>query len=899
MPSRRWIWDLRQASFSQLRGHLCYQTQQSLRNRLGESRLSAGRIIADGVSVDRQLRRQTIDGLIERVTSDHPAVVECVALLADLAVTPDVLARLQAMVEDDRHTLWARAVVADALADLGTPGVEALRALVRKHHRRESDAIWWATQRLEARVGTIDTHESKRVRPGSRARSLGEIGRQFCIQAATDQQQPPHVRADAASILYAADDPVGGNVLRELLEGKAANASLRLQMAQMLAARHDDHGVAALRDLALGRDLARRQATEIRRTAANALMSQGDPAGMEALRQLANSAVVPRYERREIAAMLVERHDPTGRELLARLDGEQALWSSAVQLAGVMLVLEPILLISGETLFAGRTTALLGVAAIGLFATLQLRERVYPLIRQWIGSRPRPPRHPIRRTRKEDSLEWLAASVHLQLVTERQVEGSRFDVYMRPRIGSDKQGARLLPVDIARGLARQPHDSFVIVGPPGSGKTQAATALALSIVDQRKAGDVVPVLLSLRSWSGSDRPLEDWIIDRLSDLYAIPDDEVARLVGQSRILPILDGLDEISAHQQGMAHSVINAMLRGLGSFVVTCRTRDYDQFATWMDALSSSTVVEMQPLEAGDVVRYIAANISDDQRKAWAPVIRELEQGAVGQFKDVMASPLSARMVLRPYLMTRGNPSQLLRQIYARGSMGVDLNKTITLEDYLSASLSRIAPYSLTASRRWLQSIAGQMNAQGVNEFRWWNAEGMNLWRGISLPSVNAILAPPMLAIGAMFLLSQSRLPAILASLVVTLGLLILSVKKSSSVPRGRTPRASFTRARAISALQTGALTAGAALLTYTGTTRLADATIVAVAAVGLYWTTDPGRFILSLGSLRLPVSLMRFLEATERAGVTAHRGPVVLMHDTTRQLLTRQPGGSVVTEK
>ncbi|GAB3890288.1 hypothetical protein GCM10029964_061560 [Kibdelosporangium lantanae] len=124
--------------------------------------------------------------------------------------------------------------------------------------------------------------------------------------------------------------------------------------------------------------------------------------------------------------------------------------------------------------------------------------------------------------------------------------------------------------DVADLFLRVPSGRLVVVGEPGAGKTVLALRLTLALVERRGAGDPVPVLLSLASWDPRREGLRDWLAARLVADYAglVRSGRFAReLVETGRVVPVLDGLDEMPAAVRSAAVRRINAALHpGTGS---------------------------------------------------------------------------------------------------------------------------------------------------------------------------------------------------------------------------------------------------------------------------------------------------------------------------------------------
>src|SRR5439155_1052928 len=167
--------------------------------------------------------------------------------------------------------------------------------------------------------------------------------------------------------------------------------------------------------------------------------------------------------------------------------------------------------------------------------------------------------------------------------------------------------------ELAAVLRRLPSMRLAVLGEPGAGKTTAVMQLVLDLLDDVRAGDPVPVLLSVGSWQPEEHDLHTWLeaaltTDHAALRFAAGDGRtVARaLVEDGRILPVLDGLDELPGRFRAGAIEAINAALHGGDALVLTCRTAEYLATVQGSDALTSAAVIELQPLSLGDLAAYL-----------------------------------------------------------------------------------------------------------------------------------------------------------------------------------------------------------------------------------------------------------------------------------------------------
>lgn len=199
---------------------------------------------------------------------------------------------------------------------------------------------------------------------------------------------------------------------------------------------------------------------------------------------------------------------------------------------------------------------------------------------------------------------------------------------------------------------------LVILGDPGSGKTVLAIELILQLLArlgdrEGLPGGAVPVRASLAGWDPS-RQLEDWLAERLTVDYQLAPASAKVLIQERRVLPVLDGLDEMdpdpSPTQAGqpparalLALAKLNTYFHGSqrAAVVLTCRQHRYSQVEQIGAGLRDATRIRILPLDAEQIRGYLTSRFSDsDHLKAWQPVLNALD-GATGEAaREVLSTP-------------------------------------------------------------------------------------------------------------------------------------------------------------------------------------------------------------------------------------------------------------------
>ncbi|MCK2213710.1 NACHT domain-containing protein [Actinomadura sp. ATCC 31491] len=188
---------------------------------------------------------------------------------------------------------------------------------------------------------------------------------------------------------------------------------------------------------------------------------------------------------------------------------------------------------------------------------------------------------------------------------------------------------------------------LVITGPAGSGKTVLAVQLIIGLLDGRAPDDPVPIRLSAASWN-TGLPVADQLAGHLTTAFALPPVTARALVETGRVLPVIDGLDEMDPTSSPGFASRASQMLRALDGYqhgltrsclVVTCRTGQYDALVE-ADAGARATVrIELTPVSGDKAWRFIEAVTDQRDPARWQPVLDALTSGG-GVLARALSTP-------------------------------------------------------------------------------------------------------------------------------------------------------------------------------------------------------------------------------------------------------------------
>ncbi|MFD3604879.1 NACHT domain-containing protein [Streptomyces sp. NPDC058656] len=231
---------------------------------------------------------------------------------------------------------------------------------------------------------------------------------------------------------------------------------------------------------------------------------------------------------------------------------------------------------------------------------------------------------------------------------------------------------------------RVPTRRLVILGEPGAGKSVLLIRLLQDLIARRAAGDPVPVLFSLASWD-PHQPLKTWMAGQLrrthpglataaplavaltDTINGGPSDLALYLLNAGRILPLLDGFDELPPSRHATALDMLNRAMPARQPLVVTSRTGPYRTALTRPGTtvrLNGAAAIQILPLKPEDAADYLCRDAGGRHTPAahrWNTVISRLgTTSAVGQ---ALATPFGlflARTIYNPRPDIPSAPAQV-----------------------------------------------------------------------------------------------------------------------------------------------------------------------------------------------------------------------------------------------
>ncbi|MCX2953653.1 NACHT and WD40 repeat domain-containing protein [Lentzea sp. NEAU-D7] len=275
--------------------------------------------------------------------------------------------------------------------------------------------------------------------------------------------------------------------------------------------------------------------------------------------------------------------------------------------------------------------------------------------------------------------------------------------------GDDSPVAHQLAAEFLRG----PHHQLVVLGEPGAGKTTLAVLFTIAAA----AHDRVPVLFPVAGWqphdpsTGTGEHVEHWIARRLAADYGSLVDGVPL----SRLLPVLDGLDEMSEDSLGKALTDLDRVAGSDLRMVITCRGQEFEEAVAESGVLTRAAVVDIERIRPEDAEVYLTqAEVREAGPGRWQAVTRTLTDDPSGPVAAALSTPLMISLARRVYKRPREDPGELTR-LGSKEQIEHHL-----LEQFLVAAYPR--DRDRDRARHWLSFLAAHLRDRvGDTELEWW----------------------------------------------------------------------------------------------------------------------------------------------------------------------------------
>jgi hypothetical protein len=267
---------------------------------------------------------------------------------------------------------------------------------------------------------------------------------------------------------------------------------------------------------------------------------------------------------------------------------------------------------------------------------------------------------------------------------------------------------------LAGTLEALPHQQVVILGEEGSGKTSTALLLALRLLDAGR----IPLIVDLAEWDPDLHNLDDHLVSHLSAVLPAELSTAAtrvvtsRLVERGKLVPVLDGLDDMSPSRRKL---VINEVRTWDRPFVLTSKPQEYEKAVRAAGVtVARALIVRLAPLPAAEIITHLTAGSADAERR-WGRVTSRLREP--GPLHDALASPLMSSLARTAYSRSESDPDELL-SLSTADAVERHLVDAAYRQDESLAWLARFAHYLTHHKSRHLD-VSGPLTPASWGKYR------------------------------------------------------------------------------------------------------------------------------------------------------------------------------------
>jgi hypothetical protein len=246
-----------------------------------------------------------------------------------------------------------------------------------------------------------------------------------------------------------------------------------------------------------------------------------------------------------------------------------------------------------------------------------------------------------------------------------------------------------------------PLPRMIVLGPPGAGKTILLISLIVQSLREFRNHKVVTMRVDLAGYDPFTTDLGSWLAQRAAIQYPIPATVARRLVESGRILPILDGLDEMDVNQNSPERGI--ATLKRVSSYVagvefgavMACREVEWKRISSPSSLLSGFSVIYIQPLDPKQIRSYIDGRLNElpHASSAWLQILKRIERNSADPLFETLSRPLWLSLAVMVY---GSDPRELLKF-----SDGADLRAQL-LANFVSLATNSLPYHRSLGSPRY-----------------------------------------------------------------------------------------------------------------------------------------------------------------------------------------------------
>ncbi|MCT7984571.1 NACHT domain-containing protein [Laspinema sp. A4] len=251
---------------------------------------------------------------------------------------------------------------------------------------------------------------------------------------------------------------------------------------------------------------------------------------------------------------------------------------------------------------------------------------------------------------------------------------------------------------------------LLILGEPGSGKTTELLKLAQALGEAAAAAennpkDPIPLIFELSTWRGE--PMFEWMVGEIVAQYVRNPKLCREWLKGDRIVPLLDGLDELGEERAKEAIRAIDALQADYQhqqkALVICCRVKDYESLTD-----KNNRRIRLKGVE--QAVRL--CELADDQIKTY------LEQRKAEHIWDELQSNSGLMELARNPMLLNLMPIAYPDELPNNLPQNTQDCQSRLFDDFLHRKLSQpLAGYDPEKAKYYLAWLAASMGREDINQ--------------------------------------------------------------------------------------------------------------------------------------------------------------------------------------
>jgi hypothetical protein len=232
--------------------------------------------------------------------------------------------------------------------------------------------------------------------------------------------------------------------------------------------------------------------------------------------------------------------------------------------------------------------------------------------------------------------------------------------------------------DTFKSFWRSTPKRWVILGSAGAGKSLLLLDLVAQSAELLGADGPVLVRVNISLWRKS-QTFYDFFIHQVSIERGVPAEIVSTLLAEQRIVPLLDGLDELDAEQSEKPERGLE-ILRRLNAatseeypidapIILTCRTSYFERLEYFQRheshrvvGLAGAGILRIKSLDADQISTFLNNNLRAEAKVRWSAVLHALNVLQPPPIVDVLGLPWRLMLAFSAY-QNGGSPGRLLAE--------------------------------------------------------------------------------------------------------------------------------------------------------------------------------------------------------------------------------------------